>query len=116
MDQNSTGKTIVPDRTDPGPRIGVEYQGQQHYQAIKARGGERALTALQERDATKRRLDRARELLLDGRLSVTDVSRAVGYSSASHFIKEFRSRFGTTPRAYVDAQALGDQMAALRQA
>jgi len=51
-----------------------------------------------------------------GRLSVTDVSRAVGYSSASHFIKEFRSRFGTTPRAYVDAQALGDQMAALRQA
>ena len=39
-----------------------------------------------------------------------------GYSSASHFIKEFRSRFGTTPRAYVDAQALGDQMAALRQA
>ena len=62
------------------------------------------------------RLDRARELLLDGRLSVTDVSRAVGYSSASHFIKEFRSRFGTTPRAYVDAQALGDQMAALRQA
>jgi AraC-like DNA-binding protein len=47
---------------------------------------------------------------------VTDVSRAVGCSSASHFIKEFRSRFGTTPRAYVDAQALGDQMAALRQA
>src|SRR5260370_8114854 len=56
------------------------------------------------------RLDRARELLLDGRLSVTDVSRAVGYSSASHFIKEFRSRFGTTPRAYVDAQALGDHI------
>ena len=51
-----------------------------------------------------------------GRGSVTEVSRAVGYSSASHFIKEFRSRFGTTPRAYVDAQALGDQMAALRQA
>jgi len=62
------------------------------------------------------RLDRARELLLDGRLSVTDVSRAVGYSSASHFIKEFRSRFGTTLRAYADAQALGDQTAALRQA
>jgi AraC-like DNA-binding protein len=56
------------------------------------------------------RLDRARELLLDGRLSVTDVSRRVGYSSASHFIKEFRSRFGTTPRAYVDAQALDEEM------
>lgn len=59
------------------------------------------------------RLDKARELLLDGRLSVTDVSRAVGYSSASHFIKEFRSRFGTTPRAYVDAQALGEEIGAL---
>jgi len=60
------------------------------------------------------RLDRARELLLDGRLSVTDISRAVGYSSASHFIKEFRSRFGTTPRAYVDAQTLGDELRAVR--
>jgi AraC-like DNA-binding protein len=59
------------------------------------------------------RLDRARELLRDGRLSVTAVSRAVGYSSASHFIKEFRSRFGTTPRAYVDAQALGEEIGAL---
>lgn len=60
------------------------------------------------------RLDRARELLLKGRLSVTDVSRAVGYCSASHFIKEFRARFGTTPRAYVDAQALGVELVALR--
>ncbi|GAB6986520.1 AraC family transcriptional regulator CmrA [Nocardioides pyridinolyticus] len=61
------------------------------------------------------RLDRARELLLEGRLSVTDVSRSVGYSSASHFIKEFRSRFGTTPRAYVDAQALGEEIVARRR-
>ncbi|UMP07059.1 AraC family transcriptional regulator [Amycolatopsis sp. EV170708-02-1] len=60
------------------------------------------------------RLDRARELLIEGRLSVTDVSRAVGYSSASHFIKEFRSRFGTTPRAYVDAQSLGEQLQSAR--
>jgi AraC-like DNA-binding protein len=53
------------------------------------------------------RLDRARELLLDGRLSVTDISRAVGYCSTSHFIKEFRARYGTTPRAYVDVGTLG---------
>jgi AraC-like DNA-binding protein len=46
------------------------------------------------------RLDRACELLVVGELSVTQVSRAVGYASASHFINEFRSRFGTTPRAY----------------
>lgn len=60
------------------------------------------------------RLDRARELLVDGRLAVTEVSRAVGYSSVSHFIKEFRGRFGVTPRAYADAQALGEEMRAIR--
>lgn len=60
------------------------------------------------------RLDRARELLLDTRKSVTDVSRTVGYSSPSHFIKEFRTRFGMTPRAYADTQTLGDELLVLR--
>ncbi|GAA2216027.1 AraC family transcriptional regulator CmrA [Nonomuraea monospora] len=49
------------------------------------------------------RLDRARELLLDRGMTVAEVSRHVGYASVSHFIKEFRNRFGVTPRAYVDA-------------
>lgn len=56
------------------------------------------------------RLDRARELLLEGRLGVVDVSRAVGYTSASHFIKEFRGRFGTTPRQYADTQRLNREL------
>jgi AraC-like DNA-binding protein len=60
------------------------------------------------------RLDRARELLVEGRLSVTEISRTVGYTSASHFIKEFRARFGTTPRAYADAHALGVELQAMR--
>lgn len=46
------------------------------------------------------RLARARELLVEERLGVADISRAVGYASVSHFIKEFRSRFGATPRDY----------------
>jgi AraC-like DNA-binding protein len=50
------------------------------------------------------RLDKARELLIDGQLAVTRVSKAVG--SVSHFIREFRARFGVTPRAYSDSQAL----------
>lgn len=50
------------------------------------------------------RLDRARRLLDEGRLSVADVSRSVGYTSVSHFIKGFRSRFGVTPGDYADAQ------------
>ena len=48
------------------------------------------------------RLDRARQLLNEGRLGVSAVSRAVGYATASHFIKEFRSRFGATPGDYAD--------------
>ncbi|MGU3502607.1 helix-turn-helix domain-containing protein [Mycobacterium sp. C31M] len=51
------------------------------------------------------RLVRGRELLGEGRLGVAEVSRAVGYSSASHFIKEFRSVFGDTPGEYVATQS-----------
>jgi AraC-like DNA-binding protein len=50
------------------------------------------------------RLDRARELLVDGELNVSEVARSVGYSSLSHFINEFKRHFGITPRAYADAQ------------
>jgi AraC-like DNA-binding protein len=52
------------------------------------------------------RLDKARELLIDGQFAVTRVSKEVGYGSVSHFISEFRARFGVTPRAYSDAHAL----------
>jgi AraC-like DNA-binding protein len=52
------------------------------------------------------RLDRARELLVDGNLTVARISKEVGYASVSHFISEFRGRFGVTPRAYYDAHDL----------
>jgi AraC-like DNA-binding protein len=57
------------------------------------------------------RLDRARDLLVDGHMPVTLVSKEVGYSSASHFIREFRRRFGYTPRAYSDMHSLRDALA-----
>jgi AraC-like DNA-binding protein len=60
------------------------------------------------------RLNQARELLIVGVLSVTQVSRAVGYGSTSHFINEFRDRFGTTPRAYRDLRTLGRRLGAQR--
>lgn len=46
------------------------------------------------------RLNRARELVIDRRLGVSEIAHRVGYTSASHFIKEFRNRFGSTPRDY----------------
>ena len=45
-----------------------------------------------------------------------DLSRAVGYTSTSHFIKGFRSRFGTTPRDYADANSLSRELSAARAA
>ncbi|HVT68279.1 MAG TPA: AraC family transcriptional regulator [Trebonia sp.] len=56
------------------------------------------------------RLDKARDLLVDGQLAVARVSKEVGYSSVSHFISEFRARFGVTPRAYWDAHELSRQL------
>jgi AraC-like DNA-binding protein len=60
------------------------------------------------------RLERARELLLERRLRVSDVSVAVGYASMSHFTKEFRARFGTTPREYADAEGLSRDLRSTR--
>ncbi|MEU6098791.1 AraC family transcriptional regulator [Streptomyces sp. NPDC047079] len=56
------------------------------------------------------RLNRARDLLIDRQMSVTKVSRAVGYASTSHFINEFRDRFGATPRAYCDLQRISREL------
>lgn len=43
----------------PSLRLAIEYQGQQHFQAVEAWGGELALQALQERDARKADLCRS---------------------------------------------------------
>jgi AraC-like DNA-binding protein len=56
------------------------------------------------------RLDRARELLVDGNFTVARISKEVGYTSVSHFISEFRGRFGVTPRAYYDAHVLHKEL------
>jgi AraC-like DNA-binding protein len=60
------------------------------------------------------RLDQARELLVDGNLAVARISKEVGYASVSHFISEFRGRFGVTPRAYCDMNAMNRQLDAQR--
>jgi AraC-like DNA-binding protein len=50
------------------------------------------------------RLDRARELLVDGRVSVKEAAWAVGYSSLSHFARAFGERFGASPHAWARAR------------
>ncbi|WP_413864637.1 GlxA family transcriptional regulator, partial [Albidovulum sp.] len=47
---------------------------------------------------TRLRLDRARGLLMQTELSVTEVAVACGYRSMSHFAKVYRAAFGHPPR------------------
>jgi AraC-like DNA-binding protein len=46
------------------------------------------------------RMERAAELLREGRLNVTEVSLEVGYSSPSHFSMAFHEMFGCCPGLY----------------
>ncbi len=45
------------------------------------------------------KLQKAQDLVLNSRQSVTEIGTALGYSSTSHFIEKFRKQFGTTPKA-----------------
>lgn len=47
------------------------------------------------------RLDTARVALTQDGASVSEAAASVGYSSLSHFISEFKRRYGDTPKAYV---------------
>ena len=47
-----------------------------------------------------RRLDRGRRLLKATPMSVSEIAGALGYESASAFIRAFRRHFGTTPQAF----------------
>ncbi len=49
------------------------------------------------------RMDRAKELLAGGELSVKEVARAVGYSSGNYFAKAFRRVCGVSPSEYQSA-------------
>jgi len=49
--------------------------------------------------ASATRLDRARALLRQTAMPVTDVGLACGFTSASHFSTAYRSRFGHAPRS-----------------
>jgi AraC-like DNA-binding protein len=56
------------------------------------------------------RLDRARELLVQEGMNVSEVARRVGYGSLSHFITEFKRHFGAPPRKYAEGQRVAVAM------
>lgn len=48
----------------------------------------------------RKRMERARELLLTTGLSITELATELGFSSGQHFAAAFRRHTGTTPRDY----------------
>ncbi len=50
---------------------------------------------------SEKRLERARYLLRERQMNVTEAAFAVGYSSLSHFAKIFRARFGVNPHEFL---------------
>lgn len=59
------------------------------------------------------KLERARQLLDGGELSLAELARAVGLS-ASHLQRQFSARFGLSPAAYLAQRKLGALKSALR--
>ena len=51
------------------------------------------------------RLNHARRMLDQGRLSVNEVAFEIGYQNPSHFIAAFKRKFGVTPKKYTKAEA-----------
>jgi AraC-like DNA-binding protein len=46
------------------------------------------------------RLKKAAELLAEGSFSILEISNKVGYTSATHFSRNFQKRFGLLPSEY----------------
>ncbi|MEW6497069.1 MAG: AraC family transcriptional regulator, partial [Cyanobacteriota bacterium] len=49
------------------------------------------------------RLERAKRLLADTELAITDIAYRAGFSSPSHLTRVFRQHIATTPKAYREA-------------
>lgn len=61
------------------------------------------------------RMERAAQLLRDTERTVLDISLEIGFSSTSHFTKQFKKQFGLTPVAYRKALSGGKEPPLLRK-
>jgi len=61
------------------------------------------------------RMERAADLLLEGRHNVTEAAMEVGYSSLSHFSKAFCTTIGCCPALFPNATALVEKFRAQRR-
>ncbi|MBD3887472.1 helix-turn-helix transcriptional regulator [Phormidium tenue FACHB-886] len=49
----------------------------------------------------QRRIERAKQLLLQNRPNIADIALAVGFANQSHFTRQFKQVVGVTPKRFV---------------
>lgn len=49
----------------------------------------------------EQKVDRIKELLLEGRMTIAAIADVTGYSSAAHLSRQFKSVTGMTPTAFI---------------
>jgi AraC family transcriptional regulator len=54
------------------------------------------------------RMSRAQAMILEGKLSVSEIAMALGYSEHSHFTRRFKARTGVTPTEFARSGQRGD--------
>lgn len=98
-------KAILDERLEEPPSI-VELAKLVGVNEFKLKKGFRQVHGLTPyKYLSEQRLERARRLLCEREMNVTEAAFAVGYSSLSHFAKIFRERYGVNPHEYM-AQAV----------
>lgn len=56
---------------------------------------------------TRRRVERGKEILIHGEMSICDVAALLGFCDQSHFTRTFRRVTGMSPREYLRTRADG---------
>ena len=65
-------------------------------QYFKAQTGMTAMEYL-----TEKRMQKAKELLREGNLTLNEITERIGYINTSSFIRRFKGLYGLTPRQYM---------------
>jgi AraC-like DNA-binding protein len=94
-------KAVLDEKLEVPPSIVelAQYVGVNEYKLKNGFRQEHGITPY--RYIVEQRLERARKLLWNRDMNVTEAAFAVGYSSLSHFAKIFRDKFGVNPHEYL---------------
>ncbi|MEP0959051.1 AraC family transcriptional regulator [Microcoleus sp. FACHB-1515] len=100
VDRIHQAKDILSDRLDNPPSL-IELARQVGLNDYKLKVGFREVFGTTAFGYLRQhRMERASQLLSEGRLNVKEVARSVGYANQSRFAAAFRQQFGVNPKSY----------------